>query len=242
MQRIMLALVLIVTVSMASAQVNTAVNPYPKTINVTGSAEMEIAPDEIFVQVDLREYDKKGSGKIDIERIKKQFLEACRAVGIAESDISIASYQGYDRLYWLNKKKKNPDMMAGISYLVKFSSPAKIDALVEKLDDEATQSFSIAKTSHSKIEEFRKQLKIQAVKVAKEKAIYLSEAIGEKAGVAVSIQEPVDYSVLPIFKNAAAGNVMVRGQAEYDATQGESAIDFKKIKLKFEVTAVFALQ
>ena len=37
-------------------------NPYPKTINVNGTAEMEVTPDEIYVQVELREYDKKGSG------------------------------------------------------------------------------------------------------------------------------------------------------------------------------------
>ena len=38
-------------------------NPYPRTISVTGTAEMEIIPDEIYVQVDLKEYDKKGQGK-----------------------------------------------------------------------------------------------------------------------------------------------------------------------------------
>ncbi|MBX2922993.1 MAG: SIMPL domain-containing protein [Chitinophagaceae bacterium] len=242
MKRIFLALSFVTTVSATSAQVNTAIHPFPKTIQVTGSAEMEVVPDEIFVQVDLREYEKKGAGKIAIEIIKKKFLEACIAAGIAEADISVTSYQGFDRQYWLNKKKKNPDMMAGISYIIKFASTAKIDALVEKLDDEATQGFFITNTSHSKIEEFRRQLKIQAVKAAKEKAIYLSEAIGEKAGVAVTIQEPVDHSVVPVFKNLAASNVMLRGLEAYDNSQSEPSVDFKKIKLKFEVSAVFALQ
>lgn len=40
----------------------TQINPYPKTITVTGSAEMEIISDEIYVQVDLKEYEKKGQG------------------------------------------------------------------------------------------------------------------------------------------------------------------------------------
>ncbi len=66
---------------------------------------MEVVPDEIYVQVDLREYEKKGSGKIDIETIRKKFLEACKAAGIAEADISVASYQGFDRQYWLNKRR-----------------------------------------------------------------------------------------------------------------------------------------
>lgn len=165
----------------------------------------------------------------------------CKNAGIPDSLISIAAYQGADRLYWLNKKKKTPDMMASISYIIKFNSIQKIDAIVEKLDDEATQGFFIVKTSHSNMDAFRRQLKIQAVKAAKDKAIYLSEAIGEKAGVAVSIQEPVDYSVMPVYRNAAA-NVKLRENDQYADNAEYADIDFKKIKLKFEVQAVFALQ
>ncbi len=38
----------------------------PKTIWVTGSAEMEIIPNEIFVQVNLRDYKQKGEDKISL--------------------------------------------------------------------------------------------------------------------------------------------------------------------------------
>lgn len=243
MKKFVFASVLAIVVSATTAQVNNPAynNPYPKTINVTGSAEMEIVPDEIYVQVNLREYEKKGSGKINMETIKKQFLQLCKNAGIPDSLISIATYQGADRLYWLNKKKKTPDMMATISYIIKFKSIQKIDAIVEKLDDEATQGFFIVKTSHSNIDAFRRQLKIQAVKAAKDKAIYLSEAIGEKTGVAVSIQEPADYSVMPVYRNAAA-NVKLRENDQYADNAEYADIDFKKIKLKFEVQAVFALQ
>jgi uncharacterized protein YggE len=243
MKKFVFASVLAIAVSAAIAQVNNPAhnNPYPKTINVTGSAEMEIVPDEIYVQIDLREYEKKGSGKINIENIKKQFLQLCKNARIPDSLISIATYQGADRSYWLNKKKKNPGMMATISYIIKFNSIQKIDAMVEQLNDEATQGFFIVKTSHSNIDAFRRQLKIQAVKAAKDKAIYLSEAIGEKAGVAVSIQEPVDYSVMPVYRNAAA-NIKLRENDQYADNAEYADIDFKKIKLKFEVHAVFALQ
>ena len=244
MKKFAFASVLAIFASAVTAQVNNPVynNPYPKTINVTGSAEMEIVPDEIYVQVNLREYEKKGSDKISIETIQKKFLEQCRSAGIPDSLISIASYQGTDRLYWLNKKKKTPDMMATISYLIQFNSIQKIDALVEKLDDEATQGFFIVKTSHSNIDAFHRQLKIQAVKAAKDKAIYLSEAIGEKAGVAVSIEEPIEHSIMPVYKNLATANIMIRGSESYTDNSESSDIDFKKIKLKFEVQAVFALQ
>ncbi|HRP57764.1 SIMPL domain-containing protein, partial [Agriterribacter sp.] len=176
MKKFVFASSLAIAASIAAARANNPAynNPYPKTINVTGSAEMEIVPDEIYVQVNLSEYEKRGSGKINMETIRKQFLELCKNAGIPDSLISIATYQGADRLFWINKKKKNPDMMATISYIIKFNSIKKIDAIVEKLDDEATRGFFIVKASHSNIDVFRRQLKIQAVKAAKDKAIYLS--------------------------------------------------------------------
>ena len=243
MKKIVFASVLVILMGTVAAQVNSSAfyNPYPKTINVSGSAEMEIVPDEIYVQVNLREYEKKGSGKTDIETIKKKFLQLCKNAGIPDSLISVASYRGADRLYWLNKKKKAPDMMAMISYTIKFNSIQKIDAIVEKLDDEATQGFFIVKTGHSNMDAFRRQLKIQAVKAAKDKAIYLAGAIGEKVGVAVSINEPTEYAVMPVYRNAAA-NVKVSDSDQYSENTEYADIDFQKIKLKFEVQAVFALQ
>ena len=139
-------------------------------------------------------------------------------------------------------KKKNPDMKAGITYQVKLSTTRKMDELVQKLDDEATQNFFIARVSHSKIQEFKKQLKIQAVKVAKEKAVYLADAIGEKAGEALTINEPNEMTFYP---QPMYANRMMKAQAmEESAGDQEQApnIDFKKIKLKFEVSAVFALK
>jgi uncharacterized protein len=98
-----------------------------RTINVNGSAEMEVVPDEIYVQIDLREYDKKNNGKVDIETIKNNFLTACKSIGLTENDISIQGYQGWDGNYWLYKKKKkqNPDLKASISYWVKVSNTKK---------------------------------------------------------------------------------------------------------------------
>ncbi|MFT3704432.1 MAG: SIMPL domain-containing protein [Agriterribacter sp.] len=241
MKKTFLTVVVIAFACISMAQINT--NPYPKTISVTGSAEIEIIPDEIYVQVDLREYEKKGAGKIDIETIKAKFLQACKTVGIADSNISIASYEGADLFYWLTKKKKTPDMMASISYQVKFSSSNKIDQLVEQLDDQATQGFQITKTSHSKMTEYRKQLKIQAIKAAKEKAIYLSEAVGEKAGEAVTIQEPAETPDFPIYNEALLSNKISQSRMQSTAGFNESgAVDFKKIKLRYEVSAVFALK
>ncbi|MBL7710114.1 MAG: SIMPL domain-containing protein [Chitinophagaceae bacterium] len=227
------------------AQQPATVNPFPKTITVSGSAEMEIIPDEIYVNITLREYQKKGESKKELETIKTQFLEYCKAAGIPDSVISISSFTGYNNYYNFRRKKKDNDLMASIVYQVKFKDSKTMDLLVEKLDDEATQNFIIASTSHSKMTEFRRQLKIQAIKAAKEKGIYLTEAISEKLGVAITINEPdaLQYSGNYLSNNFLANTTYSQSNmtlAESDS--GNEQVDFKKIKLRFEVSVIFALQ
>jgi len=214
---------------------------YPKTINVNGTAEMEITPDQIFVQVELREYDKKGAGKVDIQTIRNNFLSGLKKIGIADTNVTIQGYSGWDGNIWYYKKnkKQNPDLKAGITYWVKVSSTAKMDELVSVMDDEATQNFFIAKVSHSKMEEYRKLLKIQAIKAARDKAIYLADAINEKVGEAITINEPQEMGHYP--QPMYRANVMME-QKMAGADEAPMNVDFKKIKLQFDVNVVFALK
>ena len=140
-------------------------------------------------------------------------------------------------------------MQSSITYQVKFKSSELMDKLVEKLDDEATQNFVIASTSHSKMTEFRRQLKIKAVQSAKDKGIYLTEAIGERLWEAIMIKEPDEN-----FKTLSEPNsqLRIRGVNSYSSNlnmrmnsgdnYSSAEIDFKKMKLRFEVEVVFALK
>jgi uncharacterized protein len=216
-----------------------AANPFPKTITVTGSSEMEIIPDEVYVNVVLKEYQKKGEPKRNLEILKNNFLASCLQAGIPDSVISIASYGGHNNYWLLRKSKKtNPDLFATITYQVRFSASKQMDELVEKLDDEATQGFDIVYSSHSKMTEFRKQVKTHAIKAAKEKALYLTDAIQEKLGVAITVKEP-DETAYGIRGQFYYSNEINRSVSEPPAG---ATVDFKKIKLRYEIHMVFALQ
>jgi uncharacterized protein len=249
MKQLIASLLLFTSFHFAKAQTQPICNPYPKTVTVTGSSEMEIVPDEIYVQVDLKEYKKKGENKIELEKIKSDFLAKCKNIGIADSAVSIASYEGSNYNYWYwKKRKKDPDMYAGIAYQIKFKESKKMDQLIDVLDDEATSNFQIVKATHSKIQEYRKQLKIQAIKAAKEKGIYLTEAINEKLGEAVTIVEPDENSFINNLENntrlSQYSNMMsnqVSGKMNSDGPNN-TGVDFKKIKLRYEVQMVFALK
>jgi uncharacterized protein YggE len=218
-------------------------NPYPRTITVNGSAEMEIIPDQIFVQVYLKEYEKKGSGKVSIEKIRQDFLTAVRSLGLPDTALSVSGYDANNHNPWWRKKNKKEELYASITYQVKLKSAAQVDQLVDKLDDNATQNFYISRTTHSRLDEFRRNLKMQAVRAAKEKADYLAGAVDQKIGVAITINEPGEY-YQPYYGDMASNRMMkaemVQSTAAGAADQPQA--DFKKMKLRYEVTAVFELK
>src|SRR5215213_9368856 len=123
MNKLFISLVLLLLSITGFAQ--NQINPYPKTITVNGSAEMEIVPDEIYVQVDLKEYEKKGAGKVGIDKIRQSFLTAARSLGLPDSAIVIAGYDGANGNPWWRKKNKLKDeLYSSITYQVKLRSSA----------------------------------------------------------------------------------------------------------------------
>lgn len=211
-----------------------------RSISVKGIAEREVVPDEIYVEVHLREYTKKNGDKINIESIQRNFLAACKSMGLPDSSVIVQGYEGWDGNYWWYRKnkKQNPDMKAGIRYWVKVNNPKQLDELVQKLDDEATENFFIAQQKYSKEEALRSELKAEAVKNARTTAIKLAEAINEQVGHALTINEPGQQNYpVPMYSLKATTTM-----AEDTGQPMPMEVDFKKIKLRYEVNVVFELK
>jgi uncharacterized protein YggE len=221
-----------------SQTVTAVVEDKTKKIEVTGSAEIEIVPDEIYVNFTLQEYYDKSKKKIDIDQIQKDFLDRCTKAGISKDRIQIQNMSGFDQnnWYWRKKKKEQPDMLASTVYIIKFTTAADIDKLVNTLDDNATTNMYISRTSHSQIEDYRKQMKVKALQAAKAKAQYLCEGIGEKVGKALYIQE-IENQGPVMYGRMEMSNAMMKSQDS--ANEG---IDFQKIKVRMEVLARFEIQ
>lgn len=219
------------------AQQTTA--PEQRKIEVTGNAEMEVIPDEIYVNITVQEYTENKK-KVDINEIRKDFLEACSKAGIAKENISIQGMNGYNNNGWYwQRKKKSPDFMASSTFVIKFSSGEQIEKLMSLLDDKSTQHMYISSTSHSKMNDLKKQVKVKALQDAQSKAQYLCEAIGEKAGKVLLIKEVEGNSYVPqpmmMEKRMMSGAVMAD---DFEP----SGLEFQKITIKMEVLAQFAIQ
>src|SRR5688500_2548602 len=90
-------------------------NPFPRTITVNGSAEIEIVPAELYLQVYLKEYDIKGGGEITDDKIREDFLVAVRSLGLPDTAISVSGYDAESYNPWWRKKSQMQDLHAAIT-------------------------------------------------------------------------------------------------------------------------------
>lgn len=224
-------------VTLSFSQLLTAQNaeqPKPRTIEVTGSAELEILPDEIYLSVTLREY-MKDKTKVTLNDIDKLFTSTLAELKIDKKDVSIESANAYyDWDYW---KQRNTEFLASKTYTIKLPDMAKYNLLMQKLDHNGVQNAYMQRTDNSKIEEYRKQVKVEALKAAKEKARLLLEAIGEQPAEVLFIREVNQGNYYPMYKGAANMSM----EAADNAGGGLNA-DVQKIKLRYEVEAHFRIK
>lgn len=217
------------------------VQPFVKKIDVTGAAEMEVVPDRIFFSISLREYFKdKDKDRVDIEVLEKQLVAAVRDAGIPKENFQIENITG-NRWHW-NGRKKPTDFLESKRYVLELSDLAKIDPILSKIEPKGIEYVNISRYDHTKMEQFRKELKIKALQAAKDKAGYLVQSVGEQLGGILEIQEMGDNVYYPQPYEARSNMMMKAEMADGAMGAAEPEIGFKKIKLRYEMRAAFAIK
>jgi uncharacterized protein YggE len=205
-----------------------------RKIEVSGTAEQEVTPDIINVSISLKEY-MDGRTKITIENLEAQLKKAVTDAGIAKEDFMINNLFGYKNYY---ERKKDEDFLASKQYRIRLQDLDKYNQILAGLDPKGIESTNIDSYDYSKMTDVKRELKIQALLAAKEKATYLLASINEKLGGVISISEPDNNNNIFQYQNPYANTVMAYNKASTDES---SDINFKKIKLSFQIDAVFEI-
>ncbi len=240
MKRFVLTAVLLASSFFTFAQTANTVEKDPiKKIEVTGTAELEIVPDELYFTISLKEYfkdEKNQKDKTALETLEKnKLIDAVKSTGTLKN-LSVSGVTGYRE--WTGKKKPQ-HFLAGKQFQLKLSNANNINDLMAKVDDRGVEYVNMSRVEHSKKEEFRRQVKINALKAAKEKAGYLLESIGEKLGEVLEIHEIEEGNVYPMYKQAQYN---VRLMAADAAPEGDGGLEYQKIKYSYRMNATFRIK
>lgn len=248
MKKIVLALFAVISLSATGIHAQ-APAVQPRSISVAGTAELEIVPDEIYVSATLAEFtkDKKKYLIEDLEKGMVGFIETVTKtqkndIRMDDMDASVIAL-----------KRKSKDAVISKSYEIKFKDQKQVAQFFASIDSLNVRNVYVLRYSHSKMDEYKKQIKINAIKAAKEKADYLLEAIGSKTGKPLQISEPSGFVSIDDGSDFRPfrGNVYQSRMLENNISQsygGEedvpavSTVGGKKIKLSYTINAQFEIQ
>ncbi|MBT1710625.1 SIMPL domain-containing protein [Fulvivirgaceae bacterium PWU5] len=201
-------------------------------IEVSGNAQQEIEPNEIYVRISLLEFEENRA-KVALEKLDKDFLDAIKNAGIEKKRLELATV-GAD-LGKLGRKDK--DSFREKVYQLKLTSGTELTTLVEKLGAVKVNDIAVTRVSHSELEKLRLDLKIKALQAARDKADALAKSIGAGIGAPLMIRE-FENNPFPMSETA---NVMMRAQA-YDGGGAQEPTAFRKITIQAQVTAQFLIK
>lgn len=229
MKRLILLAVAALVAFPAAAQMQEA---YPSYIQTNGRAEMEITPDEFYLQIVINERDSKG--KISVESQQRDMVAALKRLGIdVDKQLKVANLSS-------EFFKKNTSV-ASAKYQLQLGSSAEVGQVWQALSDLGISNVSILKVSHSEIDRYKEQVRVEAIRNARQNAETLAGAIGQTAGKCFYIYDS-NSNVMPVMYDNA---VLMRSAKAYGTAETaveEEPLEFKTIRLEYNVQTKFVLE
>ncbi|MEZ5422670.1 MAG: SIMPL domain-containing protein [Pyrinomonadaceae bacterium] len=154
-------------------------------IEVVGTAERMVVPDELTFRITLSERGT-GRSKITINSRKRAFvLSLKRSVSMWRKDRRSTTSARYFRY------RRTRDVLATQNYRLVIRDLEKVAKLQEIADKLNVSSLDLVLAENAHIEDIRQELRIEAIKNARAKAEYIMSAIAGHVGSAIFVKEVV---------------------------------------------------
>lgn len=208
-----------------------------KYIEVTGTSEVTIVPDEIHYIVEIKEYwEEEFDGKskpeefrtkVPLAVIENDLRQVLHKTGIP--DHAIRTQEIGDR--W---RERGKEFCIAKRFDITLSDFEQINKIIHAVDTKGINSMYVGELKNKDMQSYRRQGKIEALKAAQTKAAYLLEAMGKQPGEVLLVVEPEDdrFPSAPYY----------RAQSNVSSSQADSFDAFQTIKLRYSMRVRFEIQ
>jgi len=227
---VFIAVFFLVTLNLSLAQ------DRPPAIEVTGTASISVTPDIMKWTVEIQnDNDNVQEAKTKNDNTITKVLNIIKSYGIEDKDIKTSGIRMTKRSYIYGQEKK-----FNVSNTVWFNleNLAKYDLLTNDLIKIEDVYITNTYLEYSKAIETRIQARTNALKVAKEKAQQMAEALGMSVGKPIMIQEE------PIYDYWGMQNYTQNNVQSYSTNGSISSQHFSEgiMKIECKVKVVFELK
>jgi uncharacterized protein len=209
-------------------------------ISVTGTAELNVAPDEIKISVDIDNREKVlKSAKEKTDEQAKKLLALVKAHQILPKDV-ITSYVAVTpvRSFRKNEARTILYFQAAQRITITLHDFSKYDSLMDSMTADGLQNI-LVEYDVADMPSYRKKARMNAILAAQEKAKVLAEAIGQKIGKAYSIEEVIQKNQYATPN--VTSNTIGRISTPDEGAKG-SPLSIGNIEIRVSVEASFYLE
>lgn len=207
-------------------------------VESTGYFEKEVIPNEIYIKFKLEER-MDGKTKITLANLENELRDSLLEVGLNLSDLTLSDAKAeYVRVSWNIK-----DVLSEKEYIIMVKNAQELGQVFNVMDMLKVRNAYVDKVDHSEIEKIRKEVRINAILNAKDKADYMLLAIDEKVGKTLLVRGD-DLAVRSPGIYQVAGQMQaVPGvrMSSYELEDKYSEIQFQKIKIESKIYAKFSI-
>lgn len=235
MKKITLITCVLILVCPIAAQ-NIDVSKYP-TIQVTGTAELFVVPDEVSFSLKVSKSDRSlATAKAQHDENIAKLIALSKRMGVDPKDVKtdfIAVSERYDRRRIAGSDDEFENVFAGYTVsktlVVKLRDMSKFEEFLSEVVKIGVTELGRVSFQSSQLRKHKDQARAMAIRAAREKAEGIVKEIGQTIGKAVSIEEEDverDRSMANISSNSisfdassdgetfSAGTISVKAQVE----------------------------
>lgn len=227
------ALLLLFTVSTTS----TAQSATDAYIDINTTVEREVTPNELYLQITIREKDYKG--KKTLEQMQEAMIGALKINRIDIPECLTLNYMGSEVGYKVFSK--NIKSQTEATYILRLDDVAVMQNVIAALEERQISDIELVRTRYTAEKELKAEMGIEAMQLAKDEAQMLAGAIGQEAGKAITISYWMNSGqTQPRLYKARANAAVEDAAVEYHA--GEPIISIGKNTYRFTVNVRFELK
>lgn len=229
MKKIILALIIALATSNFTYSQN---QPIERSyIAVNGVGELRLAPDSLVINVTLRE--SASAQRSEIDKMEQDMISAVRSCGLDPSKV-IRSLDYSTSAY----KRKNISSVKRFS--ITLDSPAAVNDIFSSLNRADIKDVDLVLVSLKGMKEIELKAKVLAIKDAKLKAQTILEAIDNRVGSPIYIEEE-RYYTQPIYMARSAKNMLSDESLEAGSGNSEPQIEYREVVVKSTIKAHFSI-
>ena len=203
--------------------------PYLET---TAKVDTLVTPDQIYLSIYIHEGEDRN--RTSLEKQERKVAAVLENLGIdLKKQLKLDNLASNYKKYFLKRK----NVLKSKSYTLEVYDAITAGNVLIGLEDEGISNVRLIKTSYSKIESLKLNLKSKTILKAKAQAESLTTPLNQQLGKAIYINDK-------FFSRPYYNNMQVMARADYAVEKTlETPIDieFSKIKVETEVAVRFEI-